>query len=192
MYSGYGPGLVPAAESASKVLTGEGWKKLTPEHLPLIENDVPGLVRVPVLEAAPSGLLPDGYALPVAGSKDGKLYAQTPTIPEAHGALIEGATSGIWGPQSGLMPGADKDKLDGIDYKANHYVLPQATETELGGVKASVINNLSEGGEALLKQYSRIVVDEDGIAYADLGSVKERIAENVQTITNAEIDEICV
>lgn len=36
---------------------------------------------------------------------------------------------------AGLMSSADKTKLDGIEAGANNYVLPQATTSNLGGVK---------------------------------------------------------
>ena len=46
---------------------------------------------------------------------------------------------------SGVMSGADKVKLDGIESGANKYVLPSATDTKIGGVKISSVSGSDTG-----------------------------------------------
>lgn len=46
---------------------------------------------------------------------------------------------------NGLMSASDKSKLDGIEAKANNYVLPTASSSVLGGVKIGTNINISSG-----------------------------------------------
>lgn len=71
------------------------------------------------------------YTAPITASKTNKVV----TI-----GVSEATTAA-----SGVMSASDKVKLNGIESNANNYVLPQATDTELGGVKVDgstiTINN---------------------------------------------------
>ena len=64
----------------------------------------------------------------VSQAADGKITAHKQNVPSATQTA------------AGLMTAADKKKLDGIAEGANKYVLPIATDSALGGVKAGVTN----------------------------------------------------
>ena len=69
----------------------------------------------------------------VSQAADGKITAHKQNVPEATQS------------KAGLLSSADKKKLDGIAEGANKYVLPVATDSALGGVKAGVTNGKTYG-----------------------------------------------
>lgn len=64
--------------------------------------------------------------------------------------------------QSGIMSAADKAKLNGIASGANNYTLPTASDTTLGGIKVSTIQEGTEWP---------ISVDRNGIANTYIGGL---------------------
>lgn len=62
---------------------------------------------------------------------------------------------------AGLMSAADKKKLDSIQESANKYVLPAASSTTLGGVKAGTNVTITEDG-TLSADEQMTIIDYDG------------------------------
>ena len=106
---------------AKKYLGESGLTALINKMLAKI-NDL--ITRVVSLESNPAQVQSDWNE----SSSSSKAYIKNkPTIPTVPGTATQSS--------NGLLSAADKKKLDEIESNANNYVLPEASDTVLGGVK---------------------------------------------------------
>lgn len=83
---------------------------------------------------------------------------------------IDNAATGT----NGFMSGQDKSKLDGIDYGANNYTLPEASKNTLGGIK---VNYTPKSGNDCFKVQMDVLGNANtfipGLKYGDDGHLGE-------------------
>lgn len=88
------------------------------------------------------------------------------------------------GGSAGAMSAADKKKLDGIEDGANNYTLPEASNSELGGIKASTASTTAGG----------VSVDANGVATVPMASESAAgavvITKSVAAVASASDDKI--
>lgn len=148
---------------------GAEWIAISANSIPLATNSVPGKMSAEDKEKLDSiESNANNYTLPKAtdsilggvtvGSNitlsDGKISLTQANVTAALGyappttnTTYTEVTSG----SSGLMSSADKIKLDSIDEGANNYILPEATNTKLGGIIVGDNIDLSAGTISLSK-----------------------------------------
>lgn len=98
---------------------------------------------------------------------------------------------------AGLMSATDKAKLDGIDSKANKYVLPNATASTLGGVKVGSNITVSSGIISITKSnvtdalgYIPMTPTEVSTAIQNAGHLKRTIVETLPAVSSADANTI--
>lgn len=88
----------------------------------------------------------NNYELPTASASDlGGVKVGSGLSINVEGALSADTIPEATTTTAGLMSATDKTKLDSVETNANHYVLPTASATTLGGVKVGDGLSISDG-----------------------------------------------
>lgn len=88
----------------------------------------------------------NNYELPIASASNlGGVKVGSGLSINVEGALSADTIPEATTTTAGLMSATDKTKLDSVETNANHYVLPTASDTTLGGVKVGEGLSISDG-----------------------------------------------